>query len=522
MNANLIVTDYMEAPLLLLGWIVNNTLWNTLMATGLAAVPFVAMMVSEWFRARREGDDEGNKGKLALNRIETGLYSMVLCYAFTCLPLLNVSINPVNTIVRTDGSGNACSVAVIGEGEWSSNTMNSLSGQTASIPLWWAFVHVISKGVTNSAVASIPCTPDWQAIATEVDLQEVGDQILKAEIADFQRACYGAARDKLFREQPTIERSLAKDVAWLGSNHLLTTPGFYDAFYAPRPIQGFPYVEARDSARSNTGPGQPGYPSCSEWWSDGTQGLYKRLHDEVNPSLWTTLQAAVGVHDSAEEAVIRRMVSPKEGAANGKTVNPVRGYGDVNLDAGALGRAGAGASHVVSGALGAVGGAYMVAKEKAGMDMLKMALPMVQAALVMAVIICLPLIMVMSGYSMKVAGTATFGLFALWFLTFWWELARWLSNNLITMLYDGGGSSGGPLDALSGAVNLYDKSLLVLVERAMFLVLPMVWMAVMAWAGSNVGRGVDSMLTGGTKGAQAAGDKASGAAIGAATKGKVR
>lgn len=46
MNANLVVTDYMEAPLLLLAWIVNNSLWNTLMMTGLAAVPFIAMMVS--------------------------------------------------------------------------------------------------------------------------------------------------------------------------------------------------------------------------------------------------------------------------------------------------------------------------------------------------------------------------------------------------------------------------------------------------------------------------------------------
>ncbi|WP_285275794.1 conjugal transfer protein TraG N-terminal domain-containing protein [Halopseudomonas bauzanensis] len=521
MNANLVVTDYMEAPLLLLAWIVNNSLWNTLMMTGLAAVPFIAMMVSEWFRARREGDDEGNRGKVAINRIETGLYAMVLCYAFTCLPLLDVSINPANNIPRLDDSGNVCSVAVVGEGEWGSATLNSMAGQTASIPLWWAFVHILSKGLTNTAVAAIPCTPDWQSIATEVDLQEIEDQVLQLEVSEFQLACYGAARNKLFREQPNMDRALANDTAWLGSQHLLNTPGLYDSFYAPRPIQGFPYVEARDSARSNTGPGQPGYPSCSEWWSDSVHGLRQRLYEEVNPSLWTSIQAAVGVHASAEEAVIRRMVSPREGAANGRHLRPVAGYRDIG-GGGRVENAIDAVTGVASGMVGSVGGGVYVAKGKAGMDMLKMALPMVQAVLVMAVIIPLPLIMVMSGYSLTVAGTATFGLFAIWFLTFWWELARWLSNNLITMLYSGGASTTGALETAFGIANLYDKSLLVMIEWAMFLLLPMIWMAVMAWAGFKAGNQISSQLSAGTKGAQGAGDEASSQAMSAATKGKLR
>ncbi|MHB0774588.1 hypothetical protein [Halomonas sp. WWR20] len=50
---------------------------------------------------------------------------------------------------------------------------------------------------------------------------------------------------------------------------------------------------------------------------------------------------------------------------------------------------------------------------KAGMDMFKRALPMVQYILIMAVVICLPFVMTVSGYSIKVAGTATFGLQAL-------------------------------------------------------------------------------------------------------------
>lgn len=153
MNADLNVNDYFETVMLMIGWVINNALWSSLVQTGLALVSFIAMVLSEWFRVRQEGEDEGNKGVLLIARIETKLYAMVLCYAFTCVPLLSLSFNPVNAIERTNASGGQCSVAVIGQGEWGSTTLNSIGGQSAEIPLWWALVHAVSKGVTNVAVS---------------------------------------------------------------------------------------------------------------------------------------------------------------------------------------------------------------------------------------------------------------------------------------------------------------------------------------------------------------------------------
>ncbi|MBZ9559076.1 MULTISPECIES: conjugal transfer protein TraG N-terminal domain-containing protein [unclassified Modicisalibacter] len=508
MTADLNVNDYLEMVMLMIGWVINNTLWSSLTQTGLALVPFIALIASEWFKVRQEGEDEGNKGSLLVVRLETRLYAMVLCYAFTCAPIMDLSFNPVNATERTNADGNECSVSVIGQGQWGSTTLNAIGGQGAEIPLWWAFVHAVSKGITNVAVSSIPCTPDLQAITSEIDAQEISDPGLRHELGEFQRQCYGAARNKLFREAGAIDATDAMDVDWLGSEYFLNTPGYYDTFYAGRPVTGFPYDASRDQARPGTGPGRPGYPRCSEWWSDENAGLYSRLHDQVDPGLWDNLSSVFSSTD-AEGKVIRRLISQRAGSANGNQSVAVTGYG--NLDGDVLDDVG----DTVSMAVGGVGGAAAGVLGKAGMDMLKRALPMVQYILIMAVVICLPFVMIVSGYSFKVAGTATFGLFALWFLTFWWELARWINSNLIDLIYD---SDAAKMSFIAAGQNGYDKLVLVFVEWATFLILPGIWVTILGWAGMKVGGAIGG-LSEGVSGAQKAGNEGSKIASKAATKG---
>ena len=66
----LFTTDYLEYYLTLVSWIVNNGIWAVLVSSGVFALPFVAIIVQEWLKARAEGADEGNKGVLSAARIE--------------------------------------------------------------------------------------------------------------------------------------------------------------------------------------------------------------------------------------------------------------------------------------------------------------------------------------------------------------------------------------------------------------------------------------------------------------------
>ncbi|MEQ1968914.1 conjugal transfer protein TraG N-terminal domain-containing protein, partial [Xenorhabdus nematophila] len=117
-------------------------------------------------------------------------------------------------------------------------------------------------------------------------------------------------------------------------------------------------------------------------------------------------------------------------------------------------------------------------------DAVRQALPMMQAVLLMALYILLPLILLLAAYEFKTVLTLTFVIFALNFLTFWWELARWLDSFLLDALY---GSDTHSLFNLAGLQNTSDDLIMGLVMGTLFIVLPMVWLGALAWAGVRIG-----------------------------------
>lgn len=117
-------------------------------------------------------------------------------------------------------------------------------------------------------------------------------------------------------------------------------------------------------------------------------------------------------------------------------------------------------------------------------DSMRQALPMVHSFALMALTILTPLIMVMSGYSLKTLVTLTFVHFALVALTFWWELARWLDSWLLSALYDSGTHSKINPYFLE---NTQDNIIVNFVMGSMFLVLPAIWLGGVSWAGVQIG-----------------------------------
>ena len=70
-----------------------------------------------------------------------------------------------------------------------------------------------------------------------------------------------------------------------------------------------------------------------------------------------------------------------------------------------------------------------------GLDAMRQALPMVQSFMIMALIVLIPVITILSGFSIKAVVTLSFVYFALITTTFWWELARWLDSYMIEIMY---------------------------------------------------------------------------------------
>lgn len=104
---------------------------------------------------------------------------------------------------------------------------------------------------------------------------------------------------------------------------------------------------------------------------------------------------------------------------------------------------------------------------------------MVQAVLLMAVYIMVPLILAFAAYEYNTMITMTFVVFALNSLTFWWELGRWLDSWLLEELHSSDSHSRWNM---AGFENSADNLVMNLVMGCMFIVLPTVWMGALSWA----------------------------------------
>nr|WP_159465187.1 conjugal transfer protein TraG N-terminal domain-containing protein [Scandinavium goeteborgense] len=471
----MMTNSYLEYFLTLLGWVVSNGLWSVLLSTGLFVLPLVFKVAGIWLKVREEGDDEGNKGMLSLPRIENLLYGAFFVMIACCVPLLNVSLDTL----KYDGSRAATC------GTWTpkppgdtgyANIVSSLNGQTAKVPVWWMVVHKLSKGITQAAVATIPCRPDLRQVRFEVQHSRVNNPALAAELQDFTNDCYALALYTWKNRDlgQTTDKGTLRDIEWLGSKTFLR--GDYGSLQSKTPRASFPWNEARDSGRPNTGRG--GYPYCSEWWSAADTGLEARVVKQVEPGVMLRMSAALkmlGQHDTDyKEAVVRRLVSPANLTVS-QGGHAYAGYGgnaDFTLD-----NAAARVAAIGGTALGSLA-AYPA------FDAMRQALPMVQAILLMAIYVMLPLILAFAAYEYKTVITVTFVIFALNFLTFWWELARWLDSWLLTALYSSDSHSRWNV---AGFQNSSDDLIMLLVMGSMFIVLPMLWLAAFSWAGIRIG-----------------------------------
>lgn len=333
--------------------------------------------------------------------------------------------------------------------------------------------------MTQAAVASIPCRPDLRQLRFEVQRTFIANRALADELQDFTNDCYSLAMYQWKQRDQGMakDRKVLSDISWIGSSTFMQ--GDYGTLQSRMPRAAFPWNDARDSGRPDTGRG--GYPTCREWWNDSSVGLKKRVTEEVDEGLWLRLSAAMKLLGNSQatyqEEIIKRLVSPANlTISQGGEV--YRGYGG-NADMttmNAISRIGATAGSGVA-SLGAF----------PAFDAMRQALPMVQSILLMAVYIMIPLVLAFAAYEFSTLITLTFVVFALNFLTFWWELARWLDSWMITALY--GSDTHSSLNMM-GLQNTSDDIIMNLVMGTMFLVLPAVWLGALSWAGVNIGQAI--------------------------------
>ena len=137
----MVVNDTLSAILTLEGWYIANKFMVILNQTNIFVFMLSVIVFQVWTDVLQEGEDEGNKGLLGLNRIEIKMILSFWVFFFSVLPIIPIQ---VNTLILNQTASNQCGVG-ISSGATNSN-LSDFNGETVSVPVWWYVWHSISQG----------------------------------------------------------------------------------------------------------------------------------------------------------------------------------------------------------------------------------------------------------------------------------------------------------------------------------------------------------------------------------------
>jgi hypothetical protein len=118
------------------------------------------------------------------------------------------------------------------------------------------------------------------------------------------------------------------------------------------------------------------------------------------------------------------------------------------------------------------------------------ALPMVQALLLLGIYALLPMVVVLSRYSLSMMVIGAMAIFTVKFWSVLWYLAMWVDQNLIQSMYP----DVNVFLQLFANPGEHDvkRMLLNMITTSLYLGLPVLWSGMMAWVGLNVGRSINN------------------------------
>lgn len=484
------VTGYLSLYTTLLGWQQYNHLWEIAVGTGLIYLPFVAMVLRATFQPFTSMGAK-DAAQIAVRRLTLSVITAFMVIAFAAVPMMPLDPKVLHFAPLCQDQAKDAT-----PGHTGTTYDNAFPAPTGvKIPLFWYLVMAFSNGVTHAASSSLSCSPiDYRALHTQLDVAKIQDPQLKQEVGQFYSDCYAPAYSAYISHQlpPTqqaqIESSIEKngkdDVGWLGSQTFLNVMGLYDAHNSAKPVNGFTFDANRDVEESQVkNHSQYGNPNCKEWWSDPTNGLQTKLKQSLPPTFWQKLTNIGGDKQQLENAAIRTLLIHE--TSNQSLSTMWRGYESLNDNDQS--------SHILRAVGSQVGVAYEALSFYPKLQLLINALPVIQGSLLFALYAFLALGIPFSSYRINFCVTGAVMIFSIIFCSFLWHLVQWFDNYLIQSLYPSLGNIQGM--GLLNELNINPNQAFVdMIIATLYILLPLLWLSVMGWAGIQAGIQLGSMV----------------------------
>lgn len=464
----------LEAFTTIFGWMQFQNLWDILVFSGIAFIPFLIIVIRA-FVDNYTGQEAKAGSRKSVHMMEVEIVKALSVVVLAAQPIWPLALSELEFDNSCDQIPDISDI----EDTTYSDTFNL---SNASVPVWWYATMAISKGITGAAIAGIGCPEDMVRTRIELDLQRISDPEVAQNVQRFMNECFVPARSRFQKDRPDVSALLEQhgqdDPEFIGSRVYLQTDGFYDRYRAGSPVHGFDYVPARDDPDYNEG-AEPTYgrPSCEDWWSgNGGPGLRQQILGEMDATFWESARDSMsgwfGTPDEElEDRMIRRLV--EESAVRAPHVTS----GLVNSDTNA-------------GLFSRLTASFGIAQQEMfshGPMMLTIreAAPIVQSFLLMGIYMLLPILLVVSLYSWGPVFIATMAILTITFWSYLWAVSRWLEDNMTAAMYpDGAGGFLGPAfgSLMSPDLGMKD-SMITMAVGLLHIGLPLVFSMIVGWAG---------------------------------------
>jgi len=493
------VDSYLALFTTVYGWAFYGVLWDVLRETGIVYLPFLRILFINIIEPSTSQEArDATSTSLRRMQWEFTLAFLVIILAGQPFMALNAGVlhyTPPPT--PTDPTPSAATATSSGVTYGREGFIGAPA--TVDVPIWWYMTMSVSAGLNQAVLAGMPTVPDLRGYEQQAHITTIENPLLRQETNEFFTQCYIPAKSKYLAEKPPSTTPVAvggtigdllsvykdDDVQWIFSHVFRETPGYYDKLRSTTVREGFPFTPARDTEWDPTAPpGDPmappvwGKPTCKQWWEDPNVGLKHKLIGE-GQGLWDWLAAQLpGVNvEMRQDSVVRSLLS------NGPAQWVSNDYAHANTDPGGF----PAAENLAKDVIGGVAVGIFSLLFKVLMNAILHALPMAQALILLGVYALLPLMLVFSRYSLAAMVVGAIAIFTIYFWAVLWHLAWWIDQNLIMSMYPDPSLF---LILFSPGEQGTKLMLLNMLTTSVYLGLPLLWSAMMTWAGISAGVGI--------------------------------
>lgn len=512
----------LEVYTTILGWHLYGGIWKMLTGTGLAMIPFLAIIIGNMIEARANAKTT-DIGIRAFRVAEIEIYIAFVVVMLFVSPMVTMNVNKVKYIhssceqdqLETDSSL-SFNTGTTYDSSLGNQMKVLLDGESPKIPLVWWLISHYARAIPETAKQALPCSQDMRLLKAKFDSDRITDPILRDEVSMFHRDCWRPAANKYYREKPEVDgiEDPYLDISWAGSKIFNTVDGYYDVYRTTENLKSFPYDEALDRTVINPDidPGV-GRPFCKRWWNDSSYGLRTRLLDATDIGSTTDWRYWIKRTNmsatEAEDALLYNILTLDTDIQYERISN---NFPRDSLAETVKGKIRDGVSLIGLGLASPV--LYTT------IHVIKQAAPMIQAIMLLLIICVMPILHVVSEYDLKTTATLMMTFISIQFWSFLFALADYIDKTLYTAMSQTSEADSKMALLTTSSEGLMNFFLVDFITGMMYLTFPSTFTGLMMVAGSKVGAGMEGALSSGAGGAGSKGAGGVSAVKTAATKGK--